>query len=153
MSMLLRVKNPQDAAAGVLLLGICLAGIHFGRDLEMGTAADMGPGYFPMMLSGIIGICGLVMLARGVSRDGPAIDAVRLRPLLCVLGSLMAFFVMIAWAGLVPSVVAMTFIAAYARPQARLAETLVLAVVAAVFAVLVFIEALHLPMQIWWGAQ
>ncbi|WP_296555225.1 tripartite tricarboxylate transporter TctB family protein [Pigmentiphaga sp.] len=153
MSLPLRARSPQDVAAGVLLLGICLAGIHFGRDLEAGTAADMGPGYFPMVLSGIIGVCGLTLLARGVSRDGPAIDTVRLRPVLCVLGALLAFFIMIDRAGLVPSVVAMTFIAAYARPRARFAETLVLAIVVAVFAVLVFIEALHLPMQIWWGAQ
>ena len=42
-----RVRSPQDLGAGVVFVLIGAAGIYFGQDLAFGSAARMGPGYFP----------------------------------------------------------------------------------------------------------
>ena len=57
---MLRVKSPQDFGAGVVFVLLGLAGYYFGSDLAFGTAARMGPGYFPMLLSGLIVVVGAV---------------------------------------------------------------------------------------------
>ena len=49
---MLRVKSPQDLGAGLVFMLIGVAGLYFGSDLAFGTAARMGPGYFPTLLSG-----------------------------------------------------------------------------------------------------
>ena len=48
-----------------ILIGV--AGIVFGQDLAFGSAARMGPGYFPTLLSWLIIAIGLV-LARQIAR-------------------------------------------------------------------------------------
>lgn len=49
---MVRIKSPQDFGAAIVFILIGLAGIYFGWDLRTGTAARMGPGYFPLVLSG-----------------------------------------------------------------------------------------------------
>ena len=71
---MLRVKSPQDFGAGVVFVLLGLAGYYFGSDLAFGTAARMGPGYFPMLLSGLIVVVGAVALFRGVTIAGPPIE-------------------------------------------------------------------------------
>ena len=55
---MLRVKSPQDFGAAVVFLAIGVAGLYFGSDLAFGTSARMGPGYFPVLLSGLIIVIG-----------------------------------------------------------------------------------------------
>ena len=55
-----RVRSPQDLGAGVVFIVIGIAGILFGQDLAFGSAARMGPGYFPMLLSWLIIAIGLM---------------------------------------------------------------------------------------------
>ena len=55
---MLRVKSPQDLGAGLVFVLIGLAGLYFGSDLTFGTAARMGPGYFPILLSAMIAAVG-----------------------------------------------------------------------------------------------
>ena len=73
---MLRVKSAQDLGAGLVFMLIGLAGFCFGTDLAFGTAARMGPGYFPVLLSGLIIAIGLVLGLRGVTVEGPPIEPV-----------------------------------------------------------------------------
>ena len=58
---MVRVRSPQDLGAGVVFVVIGVAGYYFGRDLAFGSAARMGPGYFPMLLSVLIIAIGLIV--------------------------------------------------------------------------------------------
>ena len=67
---MLRVKSPQDLGAGLVFMLIGLAGLYFGSELAFGTAARMGPGYFPIVLSGLIMAIGIIVGLRGLTSRG-----------------------------------------------------------------------------------
>jgi hypothetical protein len=147
----LRVKSPQDLGAGVVFILIGAAGITFGQDLTFGSAARMGPGFFPIGLSALIILVGLVVGFRGLTIGGPAVEPIRLRPILFVVASILMFGYLLDAIGLALTTVALTLVAAYARRDANLKETLLLGAGLAVFAVVVFVYGLSQPLPAWWG--
>ncbi|MEX0590018.1 MAG: tripartite tricarboxylate transporter TctB family protein [Xanthobacteraceae bacterium] len=148
---MLQVKSPQDLAAGIVFIVIGAAGIIFGMDLRLGTAARMGPGYFPMLLSGLIIAIGLIVAARGFSLEGPPIERIPVRPVFFILGAILASGFLLNMVGLALTAVAVTIIAAYARRDVNLKETILLGVGMAIFSVVVFVYALNQPLPAWWG--
>ena len=148
---MLRVKSPQDFGAGIVFLVIGLAGIYFGRNLAMGTPARMGPGYFPVMLSYFIVAVGLIIGARGLTFSGPPIERIQMRPIFFVTASILLFGAIIDEVGLAITTVALTIVAAYARREVNLIETLVLGVGLALFVIGVFVYALNQPLPAWWS--
>jgi hypothetical protein len=146
---MLRLKNPQDFGAGVLFLLIGLGGLWFGRDLEAGSASDMGPGYFPRLVSVGLLVFGIVFAARGVVLEGPPIEASRLRPTLLILAAISSFGFLIEPAGLAAATAAVVVVSAYANREADWRETVALALFMAVFCVAVFIYGLKQSMTVF----
>jgi hypothetical protein len=148
---MVRLRSPQDLGAGLLFVAIGAAGIVFGQDLAMGSAARMGPGYFPVLLSYLIVAIGLVLVIRGLLVDGPRIEPIHVRPLFAILAAILAFGVLIDRIGLALTAAVLTVGAAYARRDVNLKETLLLAVGLALFVVVIFAYALKQPLPAWWG--
>jgi hypothetical protein len=148
---MVRVRSPQDLGAGLLFMTIGAAGIVFGQDLAMGSAARMGPGYFPVLLSYLIIAIGLVLAARSLLIDGPPIPPIHFRPLFAILVAILAFGVLIDRIGLALTAAVLTVGAAYARRDVSLKETLLLATGLGLFVVVIFAYALKQPLPAWWG--
>src|SRR5882762_3606376 len=148
---MVRVRSPQDLGAGLVFVAIGAAGIAFGQDLAFGSAARMGPGYFPLVLSTLIVAIGVVLAARGLLVDGPPIERIQLRPLFAILAAILLFGVLIERVGLALTAALLTVGAAYARRDVNLKETLLLAAGLSLFAVGVFVYALSQPLPAWWG--
>ena len=148
---MLRVKSPQDFGAAVVFIVIGIAGIVFGRELAFGNTAEMGPGYFPTLLSGLIVTLGLIQGFKSFTIAGPAIEPVQLRPMVFVLIAILVFGVLTPVIGLALTSVIVTLVAALARRGFHWRETLLLGVGLALFAVLVFVYALSQPIPPWWG--
>jgi len=149
---MLRVKSPQNLGAAVIFIGLALIGLVYGRDLPFGSAAKMGPGFFPTILSLLILGIGLLNVARALTIDGPEIEKPHWRPLTFVCAAMMIFGLTINYIGLALSAALLTFLAAGARPDTRWREIAVLAVVLAIFSVLLFVYGLGQSMPAWWGA-
>ena len=148
---MLRVKSPQDLGAGLVLLAIGIAGLYFGRELAFGTSARMGPGYFPILLSGLIIVVGLVVGFKGLTVEGPPIEKVQLRPISFIVAAILIFGFLIESIGLALTAILLTIFAAYARPEVNLRETILLGVALAVFTVVVFVYVLGQALPAWWG--
>jgi hypothetical protein len=148
---MLRVKSPQDLGAGAVFVLIGLAGFYFGSDLAMGSAARMGPGYFPMLLSGLITLIGLVVGLCGLTVEGPPIERVQLRPISFIVAAILIFGFLIESVGLALTAVLLTLFAAFARPEVRIGETLILGAGLALFTVVVFVYLLGQALPAWWG--
>jgi hypothetical protein len=146
-----RVKSPQDLGAGVVFILIGAAGLLFGRDLAMGTAARMGPGYFPALLSYLIIAIGLIVSARGLTLEGPPVERIQFRPIFFVLGSILIAGFLLDIVGLAITAVAVALISAYARREVNLRESILLGIGMGVFSVLVFVYGLGQPLPAWWG--
>jgi putative tricarboxylic transport membrane protein len=122
-----------------------LVGLWAGRSLEIGDAAEMGPGYVPRLLClGLLAL-GLVIALSGMRRPGARPGGVAWRPLLVVTLAVLAFAATLERLGLVVAVIAAVVIASAATPGARHRETAIAAVVLAGALVLIFITGLGLP--------
>ena len=144
----------KDFLAGLIFLAIGLAAIHIAdRDYPMGTAMRMGPGNFPVLLGGILGLFGIYLAARGLGwpEKTPGAVAWDWRPVSCIAASMLAFGFLVPRFGLVPALVAMFFVAALAGREFRWREVLVLTLVMTGLAVGVFVYLLKLPFQLWPG--
>jgi hypothetical protein len=148
---MVRVKSPQDLGAGVVFVLIGLAGLYFGRELAFGTAARMGPGYFPILLSVLILAIGIIVAIRGLTTEGPPIEPVQLRPIAMIIAAILIFGVLIDVVGLALTALLLTVFAAYARREVKLTETILLGAGLAAFTVAVFVYLLGQPLAAWWG--
>jgi hypothetical protein len=129
------------------------AGLWFGRELERGTAAKMGTGYFPFILSWLILLIGVVLVARSLALDGPAVERPQWRPIAFIIGAVVGFGYLLQWTGLLAAALMVTLIAAYARQNVRLRDYFWLGAGLAVFTAAVFVFALNQPLPLWWGAE
>lgn len=146
-----RVRSPQDLGAGVVFILIGGAGILFGQDLAVGSAARMGPGYFPLLLSWLIIAIGLVLAVKSVATQGPPIPPIHFRPLTAIVAAILAFGALIDWIGLALTAAVLIVGAAYARRDVDRTETFLLAAGLALFTVGVFVYVLKQPLPPWWG--
>ena len=67
----MRIKNSKDFYTGVLFILFGAAFTWGATKYTMGTAAKMGPGYFPFILGGLLIAIGVIVFTRSlVSASG-----------------------------------------------------------------------------------
>ena len=145
--MTIKSFDATDAIAGALFIAF---GLFFGLqafNLDIGTALKMGPGYFPLLLSGILILLGLLIMFSAVNKAGDAIGAYAWRGMLFILPAPVFFGLTVRGLGFVPSIFFTTIIAAMASLKMKLPAALLLAVVLTLFSTLVFSYGLGLPFR------
>jgi putative tricarboxylic transport membrane protein len=145
----IRVRNPQDLLAGLFFLAIAGGALWVAWDYPTGTAVRMSSGYFPRLLCLLLAVIGLFVALRSLVIEGPALTAVRLRPVLLITAAVVAFAYSIQTLGLVAATALITLIGGFASPRARLIEMAAAAVVLGAMATAVFIWGIGLPIPIW----
>jgi putative tricarboxylic transport membrane protein len=146
---MIRIKSPQDAGAAILLIVIGLGGLWFGRDYELGTVSQMGPGYMPMLLSAGLVIFGAIVALRAITVDGPPIERGLWYPSALILLAVILFAFLIETAGLAPATFAVAVLSAFASAEVRWKEAVALGAGLAIFCVLVFVYGLRQPIPIF----
>ena len=141
--------SQKDFVAGIVFLAFGAVGIICGRHYPMGTAARMGPGYFPMVLSGILLVLGGGILARSFRMQEDRVSRIALRPLLCVLGAVASFAVLIDSAGLIISSGVLIVLSSLGGCGFKVREILLLLLLLTGLSVFVFVVGLGLPISIW----
>src|SRR5690349_19596050 len=97
------ILNNKDVWAGLLLIAIGAAAILMARNYAFGTALRMGPGFFPIVLGGLLILSGLYTLASGL-RSGQAIKGSwSLRALIILPLSLVLFGMLMEHGGFIPA--------------------------------------------------
>lgn len=148
------IRNPKDFYAGLVFILVGIAFIYVGRDYGFGTARRMGPGYFPIVLSGLLICIGLVIGLRGVAVAEEPPKGFTLKGLLLVTVSVLLFGVLIRTMGIMVATAVIVCVSAVASQRFNWKPTIVLAIGLAVFCVVVFVYALGLPMPVrgpWLG--
>jgi hypothetical protein len=143
------IRNPKDFWAGVLFITFGAAAIVIAGSYPLGTAARMGPGYFPRMLGALLVVLGAALALRGTRIRGAPLARLQWRPTVIVLGSVVLFGAIVNRAGLVLSTILLIVLASAASREFRPRESLVAGMVLAALAVGVFIIGLQLLLPIW----
>jgi hypothetical protein len=111
----------------------------------------MGPGYFPLVLSGVLILLGLLILVNAIRSDGKGepIGAFAWRGAVFILTAPVFFGLTVRGLGFVPALFVTTVIAGLASFHLRLPAALGLAVAVTGFSTLVFSWALGLPFRLF----
>ena len=147
----MRIRHPKDFCSGVMFMLFGAAAIFFAADYNIGSAAKMGPGYFPFALGALLAALGVTLLLRSVfwtkgSQAGPAFH---LKPLVLVLSSVVLFGLLLRPLGLLVSTTLLVVVSSMASHEFRWKEALLNAAVLIVVVLLVFVYCLDFQVPIW----
>jgi ABC-type Mn2+/Zn2+ transport system permease subunit len=109
----------------------------------------MGPGYFPMLLGGVLAVVGGILVVRSLVIAGDPIGHIQVLPLVVVAVAVVLFGVLLPKLGLAVTLPIVIATAALASVQSRRWEVLILALVLTTFSALVFVYGLRLPIPLW----
>lgn len=144
--MKVRVEDPSSCIAGFVFVAFGLLGLCFSLDYPMGSATQMGPGYYPFCLSLILTSLGVLAVVRGLAiRNEDPFAPWRIVPLILVLGGVVLFGLFVEHFGLVPAIIALLVSACLTQLRERPIETVVLAAILTAIAVGLFIYGLGMP--------
>lgn len=146
---MIKVKSPKDFWAGLMFIALGLFFVIGARDYELGSAARMGPAYFPTLLGGLIAVIGGIILFQSFVVKGAKVTAFPFKLAFFITVSLLVFGYLLKPLGLVLALALLVVISAFAGHEFRLKEVLLLTVVLAILSVLVFVKGLGLPFPLW----
>lgn len=132
-----RVDYRDLIGGGLITFAGAWAMYHSLTAFSVGTAARMGPGYFPALVSGLLVFCGVLILIPALMRAGP-VPNFEVRPLLWISLSVLAFALLVLPFGLVPAVMAQTVLASISDRKLSWKGSLALGVALCVGATVIF---------------
>jgi len=143
------IRHPKDFWSGVIFIALGIFTIAYGSKYTLGTAARMGPGYFPRILGILLIVLGAILALRALRLRGDSIPAWKWRPTIVVLGSVVLFGAIVQSVGVALSTVILIVVASAASHEFRPKEALIAGIALAALAVGVFVIGLKLQLPIW----
>jgi len=145
----MRIKSPKNFWAGLMFIGFGLFFMVGAGNYEMGSAARMGPAYFPTILGGLLAVIGGSVFFQSFVVTGGSVAAIPLRLLFFITAALLLFGYLLKPIGLVPALALLVVFSAFAGHEFKLREALLLALALILLSVLVFVEGLGQPFPLW----
>jgi hypothetical protein len=156
---LLRLARRKNVLAGLMFIAIAAFGLWASRHYPIGTTLRMGTGYVPRLLCWLLMGLGALILIQGVREAEPPDhlrdpapedrELARLRPVVTVTLSLIAFALALEPLGLVFAILFLVVIASFATRELKAWETLAAAAGLSVLTWAIFIAGLGLPIPLW----
>ncbi len=144
------LRSNQDFLAGLMFCGIGLLAVGIAQQhYPVGTSLNMGPGYFPTAVGGLMTMLGLYIVVRGLL-TGDRVEGVwGIRPLALITLGIVAFGFGIDRFGLVPGLGALFFLSTLGGHEFKLKEVVLLFIVMTVICWTIFIYGLGLPYRLF----
>jgi hypothetical protein len=142
----MRIRNQKDFWSGVLFVVTGILFMVLSGQYNLGTAAKMGPGYFPTILGGLMAFLGLLILLPSIRARAPVQNIARVdfMSIFMVLLAVAVYAATLPTLGFIVSLVLLVVIASYASHEFHLKSTLISSVVLLIGSWLVFVKGLEL---------
>jgi hypothetical protein len=142
----MRIRNQKDFWSGVMFIVTGLFFMVLSRQYNFGTAAKMGPGYFPMVLGGIMAFLGLLILLPSIRRNQPIvkIPPIDFMSIGMILLAVAVYAATLPSLGFIIALFLLVAISSYASHEFHLKSTLIASVVLLFGSWLVFVKGLEL---------
>ena len=135
----------KDLMAGATFIVFGLAFAITSTTYDIGTPLSMGPGYFPLVLGGLLVLLGILIAVKGfVAADSDDIGPVPWKALALLVTALLFFGFTVRGLGLVPALLVAVFLSALAGHRVRVVPAVVIAGCLTALSVLIFVVALQL---------
>ncbi|MGH6762883.1 MAG: tripartite tricarboxylate transporter TctB family protein [Phyllobacterium sp.] len=139
--------NKLDGLCGLIFVAIGLFFAWNALLLPLGTAFRMGPGYFPLVLAGLLIFLGLVVIVQATQYEDVPIGPIAWRGMLLILPAPVVFGLTVRGLGFAPALFLTALIAAFASRKMKPVTALLLAGGITLFSVIVFSYGLGLPFR------
>jgi hypothetical protein len=144
----MRLLAQKDFLAGLMFAAFGALGVALGAGYRMGTAARMGPGYLPRLLSWTLVALGAAVMLRGVLGAAERVERGRWRPLVLITLAIVAFALLIDPLGLLAAGAALILVGATAAPRFDWRETLAATALLLALSAAIFVWGLQLPITL-----
>jgi putative tricarboxylic transport membrane protein len=147
-------RNAKDFWTGFIYLVVGSGALIISRDYDMGTAVKMGPAYFPILLSVLLMIIGIISVLRSFFKSGSPIGVVAWKGLVLIVASTLLFGMIVRGAGLIIALPLLVIVSASASARFSWKTSLAEAVGITVFCIVIFLKGLGVPLPIlgsWFG--
>ena len=135
----------KDLTAGGIFVGFGVAFAITSSTYEVGSALRMGPGYFPLVLGGLLVVLGILIAVKGVvAGEGGELGPVPWKATALIVVALLFFGFTVRGLGLVPSLLGTVVLAGMAGHRARVIPAVVIAASLTALSVLIFVIVLQL---------
>ena len=156
----MKIKSEQDFYSGLMFMISGAAFAWGATKYTVGTAARMGPGYFPLMLGVILALIGAFVFFESLvveTEDGEKIGKIAWKPLGYIIGANLVFGLLLGGLpsigfpafGMIVAIFALVFVASMAGDEFKLKEVIILGIVLAILSYLAFIKLLKLQFPVW----
>jgi hypothetical protein len=148
-----QIQDKRNFLGGLLLVGFGLGVLLIARTYKMGTAFRMGSGYFPVILSSLLIVIGIIVAALAFRSGEVKLPKIAWRQLIMISAAVALFGLIIKDAGLLLATFVMVIVARLARPGYSWVETLILGAAISVFCSAIFYFGLRIQMPLLpkWG--
>ncbi len=147
------MESRPDLLAGLFFILAGFAFLATAQSYDLGSAARMGPGYFPSAVAGVLILLGAAIAIQGLVARSEAIGgdsfAFSWTAAGIVLGSAVLFVVALSYGGLIVAVLVTVVSSSAAVGRAFHGQTLLLGLALAAFSVALFVWLLGLPIPLW----
>lgn len=146
----MKLLTSKDFMSGVMLLAIGLVALVIGQSYRIGTASEMGPGYFPVILAvGLIGLGAILVFNAWRAQEPEQIETGRWKAVVFPTLAMIVFALTLDRFGLVISLILLLVIGVLGSDQTRWKEIPFLLAGAIAFAVIVFVYGVGLQVRVW----
>lgn len=147
----MRIKNQKDFWAGLMFIAVGAFFSGFGTQYTIGTAAKMGPGYFPVSLGIIMMLLGALLSFRATAASATEEKVAKFDwyVMFWILGSTALFGALIQPMGLVVALTALVMVSSYASHEHSWKVAIINTIVLIIASYLIFIRGLNLQFQLW----
>jgi putative tricarboxylic transport membrane protein len=139
------MTNTKDLLAGLIFIAIAAAFAFASAGYPLGTAFQMGPGYFPLFLSAFLGLLGTAITINGLRSQGTTIGHIRGRSFVLLLAPIF-FGLTVRGLGLVPTVAIVVLLSAFATRTVRIGTAVLSAIMISAVCYLIFVRGLGMPL-------
>lgn len=137
---------------GLFFLALGIAAIVLSRAYTIGTASDMGAGYFPSLIGWLMVPLSLLQIMQARPWQlGLRLEKLHVMPAVIIILALLVFAFLVERAGLAIALPAMVFVAALASGNRRWMEVVWMAIGMTVFTIVVFVKIFGVILPIWPG--
>jgi uncharacterized membrane protein len=142
----LKIRNQRDFGAGIMYIIIGLFFAIVATRYQYGTAAKMGPGYFPFWLGMIMAAIGLLVLVKSLGAKGTieALPKFNWKVIGLITGSIILYGILLPKMGFIVAVLVLVMIASSASREFSWKVSLINAIVLIAFTYSVFVVGLKL---------
>lgn len=145
------IRNQRAFASGALFLLVSIFYFVVSLNYASGTPARMGPGFFPKMVSILLGVLALGVMLGAMSPRAhrETLERWDVKGLLWITGSVLLFAVLLPTFGLIVALSALIIVASLASPEFTWRGALINTVVLNIFCIGVFIYGINLQFPVW----